>query len=264
MANDLIIYAIVAAALVFWLKNILGTKNGEERDHENPFAPKNDNRPGVPPSKTSENASLNPKTATGENTGFALPGSLFGGSGTDPLRITRATLSSRARIESQIATDGLRAIAARDPQFTLEKFLTGAEAAFDMIVTSFARSDRAILKTLLAPSVYHDFDVALTDRAARGETVETRIEAIRGMDVTTAKIVGNIAQISVRFTAQETCLVRNTAGALIAGDPDTATTMIDLWVFGRDITSHNPAWMVIETRDDMAEAHKTPMPESLL
>lgn len=260
MAGDLIIYAIVAAALVFWLKNILGTRNGEEQNHENPFAPKNDNRPGVPPSKAIEPGA----PATSEPQGFGRPGSLFGPTGTDPLRIIRATLSSRARVETPAVTDGLRTIVARDPQFTLEKFLGGAEAAFEAIVTGFASGDRATLGALLAPSVYKNFEAALTDRATRGETVETRIEAIRGMDITDAGMHGNMAHIAVRFTAQETCLIRNAAGVVIAGDPDTATTMIDLWVFGRDVTLGNPAWFVIETRDDFAEPHKTPMPESLL
>lgn len=263
MVGDLIIYAIVAVALVFWLKNILGTRNGEEQNHENPFAPKNDNRPGVPPSKSIEPGMPAP-VAPSDVQGFGRPGSLFGPAGTDPLRITRATLSSRARVETPTVTDGLRAIVARDPQFTLEKFLGGAEAAFEAIVTSFATGDRATLRALLSPSVYNDFDAALTDRATRGETIETRIEAIRGMDITDAGMRQNNAYIAVRFTAQETCLIRNAAGVVTEGDPDTATTMIDLWIFGRDVTSGNPAWFVIETRDDFIEPHKTPMPESSL
>ena len=71
-----------------------------------------------------------------------------------------------------------------------------------------------------------------------------------------------MAYISVRFTVQETCLIRNAAGALIAGEPDKTTKMIDLWTFGRDITSNSPTWFLHETRDEQAEDHKTPLPES--
>ena len=37
MPADLIVYALVAAGLVFWLRSVLGTRHGEEREHPNPF-----------------------------------------------------------------------------------------------------------------------------------------------------------------------------------------------------------------------------------
>jgi predicted lipid-binding transport protein (Tim44 family) len=251
MAADLIVYAIVAAALVFWLKSILGTKNGEERERDNPFAPKNDNRPG----------------AGAPNDGPPLPDLAHApiamrDTGPDPLKINKATLMSRVRIETPGAEAGLRTVAAAMPGFTLEKFLDGAEYAFELIVTSFAKGDRTTLKSLLAPSVYNDFDAAITDRAARGETVETKIEAVRGMDLISATLKGQTAFISLRFTAQETCIIRDASGAITAGSPDQATTMIDIWTFGRDVSSNDPTWFLYETRDERAEPHKTPVPES--
>lgn len=249
MAADLIVYAIVAAALVFWLKSILGTKNGEERERDNPFAPKNDNRPGA------------------QNDGPPLPDLAHApihmrDTGPDPLKINKATLMSRVRIETPGAEAGLRAVAAAKPDFTLEKFLDGAEYAFELIVTSFAKGDRATLKSLLSPSVYNDFDAAIADREARGETVETKIEAVRGMDIISATLKDNMAFISVRFTAQETCIIRDSSRAITSGSPDQATTMIDIWTFGHDISSNDPTWFLYETRDERPEPHKTPMPES--
>ena len=264
MQGDLIIYAIVAAALVYWLKNILGTRHGDEHDRDNPFAPRNDNRPGVPPLDASSGPPQRGTNADRPASPAQTPGmGFFAPAGTDPLRITRATLSGRARIEGgEAVTQGLRTIVARDPNFTLERFLCVSEGAFETIVLAFAKGDRATLRGLLAPSVYNDFDAAITDRATRGETVETRIEALRGMDVIAARMDGDTAAISVRFTAQETCIIRNAAGTIVSGDPDTATTMIDVWTFARDVTSNSPVWYVHETRDDYIEPHKTPLPES--
>jgi predicted lipid-binding transport protein (Tim44 family) len=250
MAADLIIYAIVAAALIFWLKNILGTRNGSERDRPNPFAPRNDNQPTAP---------VNGPTVID----IARPAT-FMNTGPDPLKITKTTLAHRVRIETPLAEGSLRAITVAAPQFRLEQFLEGAEYAFEIIVTAFARGDRAALKSLLAPSVYNDFDRAITDRATRGETVETKIEAVRGMDLISASLNGSLAYISVRFTAQEICLIRNAAGTVISGAPDQATTMIDIWTFGRDLNATDPTWFLYETRDEQAEEHKTPLPESKL
>jgi predicted lipid-binding transport protein (Tim44 family) len=248
MAADLIIYGIIAAALVFWLKNLLGTRNGEERERDNPFAPKNDNAPGPGPATP----------------GFdmpSMPTSLSRG-GPDPLKISKTTLANRVKIETPGAEAGLRAVAEKMPGFTLENFLDGAEYAFELIVTSFAKGDRAALKPLLSPGVYNDFDRAIADRTARGETVDTKIESVRGLDVIAAGVTGALAYISVRFTAQETCIIRNAAGAVVAGAPDQTTTMIDIWTFGREVGSTDPTWVLYETRDERAEPHKTPMPES--
>jgi hypothetical protein len=38
VAVDLIIYAVIAAGLIFWLRSILGTRHGDERERPNPFA----------------------------------------------------------------------------------------------------------------------------------------------------------------------------------------------------------------------------------
>ena len=37
MPADLIVYAVVAAGLIFWLRSILGTRHGEEHERPNPF-----------------------------------------------------------------------------------------------------------------------------------------------------------------------------------------------------------------------------------
>lgn len=246
MTADLIIYAIVAAALVFWLRSILGTRNGNERDRGNPFSPRNDNKTtpdDVIDIPSSPNASR-PTTDVA------------------PMRVTKTTLVNRVRIETPNAEAGLRSIAAADPTFNLDRFMDGAETAFEMIVVAFAKGDKNTLRTLLTPSVYNDFEGAINDRATRGETVETKIEGIRAMDIITAQMRGNTAFVSIRFTVQEICVIRNAAGMVTSGDPEKTTTMIDIWTYGRDVTSNTPVWYLYETRDEMAEDHKTPLPES--
>ncbi len=241
MAADLIIYGIIAGVLVFWLKSILGTRHGDERTRENPFAAP-DNKPGN--REESNVIQLSP-----------MPG-------TPSIRITKTTLTGRVRIETPDTEAGLRKIAEADPRFNLDHFMEGAEDAFELIVTSFAKGDRATLRSLLTPPVYNDFERAIIDRETRAETVDTRIESIPAMDIISATIKEGTAFISVRFTAQETCLIRNAAGVVIAGDPEKTTTMIDIWMFGREITATSPIWYVYETRDEQAEPHKTPLPES--
>ena len=54
----------------------------------------------------------------------------------------------------------------------------------------------------------------------------------------------------------------NAAGAVVSGEVDKTTTMIDVWTFGREVRATSPIWYLYETRDEQAEDHKTPLPES--
>lgn len=255
MAADLIIYAIVAAVLVFWLRSVLGTRNGEERQRDNPFTSDRENKRSTPESPAD-------RGVESQGTIIDLPSYRVEKGPEDlSVRVTKTTLRSRVRVEP-VAEAGLRRIGQNLSGFTLDKFMEGAEGAFELIVTSFARGDTATLRGLLRPAVFNDFEAAIRERATRGETVETRVEAVRAMDVVAAQQTGQRATITVRFTAQEVCLIRNAAGAIIAGEIDKPSTMIDLWAFERDTQTNTPIWYLAETRDEQAEPHKTPLPES--
>ena len=53
--------------------------------------------------------------------------------------------------------DGLRAIFAKDPNFTPKQFIQGGRMAYEMIVLAFADGDRNTLQNLLARDVYEGF-----------------------------------------------------------------------------------------------------------
>ena len=96
-------------------------------------------------------------------------------------RLSHETNSMRAEFERQvteldtatfvkqlkdIAVEGsdvakkLQAIAEADRSFDPKHFLTGARAAYEMIVTAFAEGDRKSLKQLLSREVFDSFSAA--------------------------------------------------------------------------------------------------------
>src|SRR5205085_4986063 len=62
------------------------------------------------------------------------------------------------------AAVGLDAVLAQDPSFDPAHFLTGARAAYEMIVTAYAQGDRRTLKNLLSKEVYDGFETAIKER----------------------------------------------------------------------------------------------------
>lgn len=230
MAPDLIFYAIIAAGLVLWLRNVLGTRHGDERQRHNPFTPE---------AQQAERAKTLPdgevRTATPQDGILALVA--------NPGRVTS--------VESKTAESGLLDIAKADKNFEINFFLQAAQDVFVMIVEAFARGEREILKDLLEPSVYSAFESAITAREEKGETASMEILAVRKAQVTAARVDGRQAYITVRFHADEISMTKNKDGEIIAGHAERIVPMRDLWTFGRDIRGRDPRWLVHETRGDI-------------
>ncbi|MCC6598824.1 MAG: Tim44 domain-containing protein [Alphaproteobacteria bacterium] len=237
MPADLIVYALVAAGLIFWLRSVLGTRHGEERDRPNPLMAAAEKKP-IPGAAVISEA----KTAMTMEQKIA-----------DLVENPR----EKGTIDNKTAEMGLIEIARMDNSFDIDFFLQGAQDAFIMVVESFAEGDRETLEALLAEPVYQAFDGALRDRAARGETQITDIHALRKVEITAARIEDRRAMITVRFTADETSLTRDAQGNILHGHPDKITQMKDLWTFGRALRSKDPSWLVYETRGDVEDDNET-------
>src|SRR5690606_1144794 len=110
------------------------------------------------------------------------------------------------------------------------------------VVEAFADADRATLKELLAPPVFKAFDAAIKAREAQGGSVSTEIHAVRKVELINACIRNKMIYLTLRFTADETCIIRDKQGEIVSGDPERVTEMIDIWTFGRPVKSKDPRW----------------------
>lgn len=143
---------------------------------------------------------------------------------------------------------GLDAIVAADSSFDVQHFLTGARAAYEMVVTAFAAGDRRQLRGLLSREVYDGFDAAISEREARGETVESKFISIDSATVNAAELRGrSTAQLTVRFVSKLVSATRDRSGAVIDGNAEKVTDVTDLWTFARDVSSRDPNWKVVAT-----------------
>jgi predicted lipid-binding transport protein (Tim44 family) len=225
-----IIFLALAVFIFLRLRSVLGQRTGRERPPYDPYSARDAVRP----------ATTNDKVVT-------LP--------TRPAEAAPKPAAEPAPAErwkdvaepgSAIAS-GLDAIAAADSAFDIKHFLTGARAAYEMVVTAFAEGDQRTLKNILSREVYEGFETAIREREARGETVETRFVSIDKADVVGAELRGRIAQITVRFISQLVSVTRDRSGAVIEGAPDKVTDVTDVWTFARDVSSRDPNWKLVAT-----------------
>jgi predicted lipid-binding transport protein (Tim44 family) len=148
------------------------------------------------------------------------------------------------------AVKGLEAIGAADKSFDARGFVGGAKMAYEMIVTGFAKGDKASLKDLLSTDVYDSFAKIIDGRASRGEKAEATFVSIDDSNVAAAELDGSTAEITVRFVSKIINAVRDAAGEVIDGDATKVTDVTDVWTFARDTKSRDPNWRVIATDSD--------------
>lgn len=221
---DILIFAMIAAFLVYRLKSVLGRRHGEERQRPNPYAPRPGQQASRAEGRPADNIIPMPERAPAADAGLRVPEG------------PRSLAESIALVRSA------------DPSFDEKQFLEGARMAFQMVVGAFAAGDTATLRPLLSDEVYGNFAAAIEERRRRGEVLETRIEQIADADVADADLSGRTALITVRFVSNQVNVTRATDGSVVDGDPDQAEEVVDLWTFARNTQSRDPNWTLVETR----------------
>jgi predicted lipid-binding transport protein (Tim44 family) len=225
-----IIFLALAVFIFLRLRSVLGQRTGRERPPYDPYSAREPVRPAAEkivalPNRSAETTA--PKPA-------------------EPVEASPERWKGIAEPGSTIAS-GLDAIAGADTNFDAKHFVTGARAAYEMIVNAYADGDRRTLKNLLAREVYDGFEGAISEREKRGETVESRFVSIDNADITAAELRGRNAQVTVRFQSKLVSVTRDKDGNVIDGNAERVTDITDVWTFGRDVTSRDPNWKLLAT-----------------
>ena len=90
-----------------------------------------------------------------------------------------------------------------------EQFIEGAKAAYEMIITSFAKGDKNILKPLLNKEIYQNFSDEIDQRKKENLKSELTFVGVKSAEI---------------------------------------KTVSDVWKFSKNMWSTNPNWYVVETQ----------------
>lgn len=228
MPIDILIFALIAGFLVYRLNATLGTRHGDERQRPNPFA-------GPDLQKVPVDS---PVTLDAMPMKRPAPAPLLGID-----QVVDGVANKDGRIET-----GLAEIASADATFDVNGFMSGARYAFEMIVVAYNKGDRATIKPLVSPKLFADFSAGIKAREDAGHVSEITIHRIAAARITEAHLGGTMAYITVDYDVEETVTTRDRTGAIVAGDPDSISSIRDVWTFTRDTRSSDPNWILIETR----------------
>jgi predicted lipid-binding transport protein (Tim44 family) len=227
MANsqllDIFLIAMVAGIILFRLYTVLGRRTGHER-----------------PPQENYRFSRNPDAAP-------------------PADDAAVTVPDRSAPRSEAVSDkpsdpvarGLLDIKLTDRNFETEHFVSGARSAYELIITAFAKGDRAALRPLLSDEVFGAFDHAIAARETRHETIAFTFVGFKDIKIVAAGLKSRTAEITLAIGAQFISATSDASGTVVEGDPKSVRDVTDVWTFSRDTRARDPNWMLIATSGDL-------------
>ena len=213
---QLLVLAGIAIFLILKLRSVLGTRDGFEK----PPIPLDDVRPRV-------------------RRDFEV---IEGGPDRDINdHVTEGSDAARALAEMKKA----------EPAFAVGPFLEGARGAYEMILTAFEKGELDRIRPFLSDEVEASFAEAIAERERNGLTVEASFLGIKELVLQDATFTpqSRFGEISVRFVADQTYVVRNKAGEIVEGSAREVKKTRDIWTFARQMGSDDPNWQLVATGD---------------
>ena len=128
-----------------------------------------------------------------------------------------------------------------------EKFLKGAEIAYEQIITSFANGDKKSLKPLLEKQMFARFSEVIDERKNKKLKYETTFIGLKSSKVLEFKKIENIYKVTVNFVSEIITCVKDSNNKVIEGNPDTIKTVHDVWKFSKNMWSQDPTWYLVDT-----------------
>ena len=217
---DLILFAMIAAFLVFRLRSVLGRRTGNEQPPQDPVSQSQGD-----PAQNDNVVDLHERAEPEEQ-----DDTFEAESSDDPL------------------VAGVAQIRAADSSFSPDPFCEGAKSAFEMIVQAFAEGDVKTLRSILNDEVYENFSAAVTQRQEAEEKLETTVISIKNSDLLEARVEGRMAFVTVKFQSEQVNVIRDKDGEVVDGDPTQVTEVTDIWTFARNTRARDPNWTLVETR----------------
>ena len=214
---DIILFAMIAAFLVYRLGSVLGKRTGHEQQGREPFG-----RVGNKDEAESSNDNV-----------VAMP---------------QQTLPAEEEEPDTPLGAAITQIKLADSSFTRKGFLEGARAAFEMVITAFALGDMKTLQSLLSDDVYANFAEAIKTRERAHQTRETTLVGIDVAEIIEAKLEDmRKALVTVKYISQQVNATRDDKNNVIEGDPNAIEKVTDIWTFERDTRSGDPNWRLVAT-----------------
>ena len=129
-----------------------------------------------------------------------------------------------------------------------EQFIKGAKAAYETIITSFAKGDKKALKPLLNKKIFQNFSDEIDYRKKENLKSELTFVAVKSAKIKNFEKKDNIFTFTVNFVSEIITCKKDKNNKVVEGNPDIIKTVNDVWKFSKHMWNSNPNWYLVETQ----------------
>ena len=133
-----------------------------------------------------------------------------------------------------------------DSEFSVNKFVSGAKMAYEIILMAFERGDTEKLTALLEKKVLTSFKSVIDKRKKDGFIVDAKFIGMRDIRIINVSFSQKtkIADVTLSFKSEITTVVKDSKGTIIEGHPDEIKKQKDTWVFTKNLSEKSPIWFL--------------------
>ena len=136
-----------------------------------------------------------------------------------------------------------------DNDFSVNKFVSGAKMAYEIILMAFEKGDTKKLGTLLEEKVLKSFTSVIEKRKKDGFIIEAKFIGMRDIRIIDASFNQRtkVANVTLSFKSEITTVVKDSKGSIVEGHPDEIKKQKDTWVFTKNLSEKTPIWLLKST-----------------
>jgi predicted lipid-binding transport protein (Tim44 family) len=151
--------------------------------------------------------------------------------------------------ESSKSADAFKKMKEFDNDFSVNKFVSGAKMAYEIILMAFEKGDLEKLKNLLEKKVLQSFKSVIDKRKKDGFVVDAKFIGMRDIRIINATFSQKtkIAEVTLTFKSEITTVVKDSKGNIVEGHPDEIKKQKDTWVFTKNLAEKTPIWLLKST-----------------
>ena len=151
--------------------------------------------------------------------------------------------------ENSTSADVFKKMKEFDSDFSVNKFVSGAKMAYEIIIMAFEKGDIEKLGTLLEKKVLKSFQSVIEKRKKDGFVVDAKFIGMRDIRIIDASFSQKtkVADITLSFKSEISTVVKNEKGTIVEGHPDEIKKQKDSWVFTKNLSEKTPIWLLKST-----------------
>ena len=151
--------------------------------------------------------------------------------------------------ESSKSADAFKKMKEFNNDFSVNKFVSGAKMAYEIILMAFEKGDLEKLKNLLEKKVLQSFKSVIDKRRKDGFVVDAKFIGMRDIRIINATFSQKtkIADVTLTFKSEITTVVKDSKGNIVEGHPDEIKKQKDTWVFTKNLSEKTPIWLLKST-----------------